>query len=436
MGEIYKGHAIQTGDPVAIKLIRSDLAEAQAAFALFRKEASALHNLYHEAIVRYYVFTVDPVLGRPYLAMEFVDGQSLSAMLRSGPLAVEAVHRLMQRIAAGLHAAHERGIVHRDVSPDNIIIPAGDMGRAKIIDFGIARSTRLDDEGTVIGTGFAGKYNYVSPEQLGLFGGEVTPKSDIYSLGLVLAEALLGDAIDMSGNPVEVIDKRRKVPDISGIDRRLRPLIERMLQPDPADRPASMAEIAAFTIEAPRAARSRGARSRTAIAAQPIGRLPAILAASLVVILAAAGGFIALNRPATQRHRTRPCRCHPSNRRRSSLGSAPMDWTELGLQPLPYREAAGTGKTASSADRGEGVTRFIDRYEGGECFFARPVSDRRHRRGDRRLRAVNRAVPCVRRRVLARDRVRGRYRRPPGGPRAMSGDCVLARACATPPRPR
>ena len=100
MGEVYKGHAIQTGDIVAIKLIRSDLAEAEAAFAMFRKEAAALHNLYDEAIVRYYVFTVDPALERPYLAMEYVDGLSLSTMVRGGPLAyrgrgaTDAAHRI------------------------------------------------------------------------------------------------------------------------------------------------------------------------------------------------------------------------------------------------------------------------------------------------------------------------------------------------------
>src|SRR6202051_3793867 len=72
MGEIYRGHAIETGDPVAIKLMLPELAENEAALALFRKEASALHHLHHDAIVRYYVFTVEPVLHRPYLAMEFV----------------------------------------------------------------------------------------------------------------------------------------------------------------------------------------------------------------------------------------------------------------------------------------------------------------------------------------------------------------------------
>src|ERR1700710_1030237 len=81
MGEIYKGHAIQTGHAVSIKLMLPELAEHENALALFRKEASALHHLQHDAIVRYYVFTVEPVLQRPYLAMEFVDGRSLSAIL-------------------------------------------------------------------------------------------------------------------------------------------------------------------------------------------------------------------------------------------------------------------------------------------------------------------------------------------------------------------
>ena len=75
-------------------------------------------------------------LRRPYLAMEFVDGRSLSDISDEGPLTFEAVRSLMQRVASGLQAAHEHGIIHRDVSPDNIIIPGGDVARAKIIDFG------------------------------------------------------------------------------------------------------------------------------------------------------------------------------------------------------------------------------------------------------------------------------------------------------------
>ena len=247
MGEVYKCHEIQTGAAVAIKMLLPDMAENEAALALFRREAAALHHLPHDAIVRYFLFSVEPTLQRPYLAMEFVDGRSLSDILADGPLTFEALVKLMRRIASGLQAAHERGIIHRDVSPDNIIVPLGDVTRAKIIDFGIARSTQLGDK-TIIGSGFAGKDNYVSPEQVGLYGDEVTAKSDIYSLGLLLFYALTGQKLDMGGSQFQLVEKRRRVPDLGGIDMRIRPLLEQMLQPDPANRPATMAEIANWRI--------------------------------------------------------------------------------------------------------------------------------------------------------------------------------------------
>jgi serine/threonine-protein kinase len=292
MGEIYKGHNIQTGDVVAIKLMLPELAENEAAMALFRKEASALHSLYHEAIVRYYVFTVEPMLQRPYLAMEFVEGQSLSDLLKHGPLTFEAMYALKYRLATGLQAAHERGVIHRDVSPDNIIIPGGDVSRAKIIDFGIARSTQIG-EGTVIGGGFAGKYNYVSPEQLGLFGGDVTGRSDIYSLGLLLAETLTGQPIDMGGSQFDVVEKRRKVPHLGAIDLRVRPLLEKMLQPDPANRPDSMAAVAAWQVGAERPQRveqvRRGQGAALERSARGGGGRKAAIAAGIAVLLLGGG---------------------------------------------------------------------------------------------------------------------------------------------------
>lgn len=250
MGEVYKGRAMQTGDAVAIKMIRPDMARDEAVLALFRREAAALHNLYNEAIVRYYVFAIDPVSEAPYLAMEFVDGQPLSERIRDQPLTVEEADVLRRRVAPGLHAAHRLGIIHRDISPDNIILPGGDPARAKIIDFGIARSSILG-EGTVIGSGFAGKYNYVSPEQLGLSGGDVTGRSDMYAFALVLAEAVAGRAIDMGGSQVQIVDKRRRLPDLSQVDARLRPLLAKMLSPDPAGRPADMAEVASWQLPPP-----------------------------------------------------------------------------------------------------------------------------------------------------------------------------------------
>jgi len=285
MGEVYRGHAIQTGDAVAIKMIRPDMARDEAVIALFRREAAALHNLYNEAIVRYYVFAIDPVTETPYLAMEFVDGQPLSERIKERPLSIEEADILRQRVAPGLHAAHRLGIIHRDISPDNIILPGGDPSRAKIIDFGIARSSILG-EGTVIGSGFAGKYNYVSPEQLGLYGGEVSGRSDMYSFALVLAQAVTGRAIDMGGSQVDILDKRRRLPDLSGVDAALRPLLARMLAPDPKDRPADMARVAAWQSPA------EGKRPAALSGTTGKRRSPMTLVAGVAVLaLLAGGGF-------------------------------------------------------------------------------------------------------------------------------------------------
>jgi serine/threonine protein kinase len=303
MGEVYKGFNIQTSDPVAIKMILPELARNPEAFALFRREASTLHNLQHEAIVRYFVFSVDPDLQRAYLAMEFVDGPSLTKRLAQGPLDAGEATILRKRIAGALGAAHRFGVIHRDISSDNIILPGNDPRRAKIIDFGIARSQR-PGEGTLIGSGFAGKYNYVSPEQLGLAGGQVTAKSDVYSFGLVLAEALRGRPIDMNGTQVEIIEKRRSVPDLSDLPASVRPLLQAMLQPLPADRP-DMADVAAWGdggeagARPPRAAPGNSASAAASAKSErgsSIGRIAAILA--IVILVGSVGGTLYVFRDA------------------------------------------------------------------------------------------------------------------------------------------
>lgn len=283
MGEVYRGHNAQTGDEVAIKMILPELAENETAFALFRKEASVLNALYHEAIVRYYVFTVDPDLQQPYLAMEFVDGISLADRIETLPLNFDEARTLQKRLAEGLQKAHDLGVVHRDISPDNIILPGGDVARAKIIDFGIARAADIGGK-TIIGDGFAGKYGFVSPEQLGLYGGDVQAQSDIYSLGLVLASALSGRTIDMGGTQVEVIEKRRQVPDLSGVDQQFLPLLTKMLQPKPDDRPASMTEVAEWPIKGDAKPAKAKASSGGGSKAVVFGAIAA------VVLLAVAGG--------------------------------------------------------------------------------------------------------------------------------------------------
>ncbi len=368
MGEIYRGHAIETGDPVAIKVMRTDLADNTTALALFRKEASALHYIHHEAIVRYYVFSNDPGIGRHYLAMEFVDGQPLSELLQRGPFGFEAVRVLQERLAAGLNAAHQHGIIHRDLSPDNVLIPAGDLAQAKIIDFGIARSTRVGD-GTIIGSGFAGKYNYVSPEQLGLFGGDVTAKSDIYSLGLVLAECLTGRPIDMGGTQFEVLEKRRAVPDLHRVDRRFRPLLERMLQPNPADRPESMAAVAAWrpepeTAPPPRRAApppDRGRATRPMAAAKPAtGRRLTKVGLTLMLLLGVGSvGFYFARDLASP-----PANVPPQSPDLDPTVAKPRE-DEPKPGPLSPRERP-------PSDPRQRIIEFVNAYDGGDCFFVRP----------------------------------------------------------------
>ena len=280
MGEVYRGFNIQTGDPVAIKMIRPEFSNDPEIYELFRREASILHSFTHDAIVRYFVFSVDPQLQRAYLAMEFVEGPSLKKRLGLGPLPLADVKILQKRVASALEVAHQHGVVHRDISPDNVIMPDGDVRSAKIIDFGIARARRAGEQ-TILGGGFAGKLNYASPEQLGLAGGDVTPKSDIYGFGLVLAEALLGRPIDMAGSQADMIDKRRVVPDLSGIEPTIRPLIQAMLQPRPESRPASMAEVAAWEPATPKAARALRAPP---VASERSGRISALVGALIAVL--------------------------------------------------------------------------------------------------------------------------------------------------------
>jgi serine/threonine protein kinase len=379
MGEIYKSHEIQTGAAVAIKMLLPEMAENEAALALFRREAAALHNLPHDAIVRYFLFTVEPVLQRPYLSMEFVDGRSLSDILEEGPLTFEALVKLMRRIASGLQAAHERGIIHRDVSPDNILVPLGDVTRAKIIDFGIARSTLLGDK-TIIGSGFAGKANYVSPEQVGLFGHEVTAKSDIYSLGLLLFYALTGQKLDMGGSQFELVEKRRRVPDLGGVDLRIRPLLEQMLQPDPANRPATMAEIANWQIASPGSPSSFDPMRRVEPTPQenkssgfrPSRRALWLTAPVIALtVLVAAGGYAFYTLVWSEPVVPAPPPLPAFGQKSQPVSPDQQVKAEPKVQPAPTSIPPASSDGPGRVDR---IRKYVEQYNGGDCFFMLPVA--------------------------------------------------------------
>jgi len=238
MGEVYKAQHVELHTWHAIKVIQDEFASNPKVMDLFRREAGVLRGLRHDAVVGYDGLMRDEA-GRIFMAMEFVEGSPLSSMLKYGPLSVEDVKILRDRIGAGLAAAHRTGVVHRDMSPDNIILPNDRPENAKIIDFGIAKLSD-PNQATVLGDDFAGKYSYAAPEQLGLFGGHVDHRSDIYSFGLVLAAAATGRALDMGSNPMQILEARKSLPDLSGIPEALVDDLAKMLQPDPAERLQSL----------------------------------------------------------------------------------------------------------------------------------------------------------------------------------------------------
>ena len=245
MGEVFRGTNVFSGDSVAIKIVLQSLAHDPKVAALFKREAKVLCQLADQAIVRYYNFVHDAALDRFCLIMEFIDGLPLSDHVRgSGPLPLVEAKRLLKRLALGLERAHKMEVVHRDLSPDNVMLKGGTIDDAVLIDFGIAKSTEMS-EATLFGQ-MAGKFKYVSPEQLGHFGGHIGPRTDIYGLALLMAAAVRGEPIDMGSSVVEAVNARREIPDLTGIYPELQPLFAHMLEPDPAMRPENMGQVIHF----------------------------------------------------------------------------------------------------------------------------------------------------------------------------------------------
>src|SRR5437868_13494307 len=179
MGEVFVGCNVNVDEKVAIKVMLPALAGDEKIVAMFRKEARTLTKLNHPALVQYRVLAQEPQLHVLYIVTDFIEGTNLSNALGTLKPTPDEMAGLLRRLASGLGAAHELGAVHRDMSPDNIILENDDIHQATIIDFGIAKD--LDaSSATIVGDGFAGKLNYVAPEQLGDFGRDVGPWTDVY----------------------------------------------------------------------------------------------------------------------------------------------------------------------------------------------------------------------------------------------------------------
>jgi predicted Ser/Thr protein kinase len=244
MSSVFRAHDRQLDRRVAIKVLHEHYAQDPEYLERFRREARAVARMSHPNIVT--VIDRGDDGGRQYIVFEYVDGENLKELvLRSGRLPVRQALELALAVADGLSFAHQHGLVHRDVKPQNVLLSS--EGEVKVTDFGIARSLHMEhgvtQTGTVLGTG-----EYLAPEQAS--GKPVSPATDVYSLGVVLWELLAGDVPFVGDNFVAVALRhvnepppylRERRPDVTP---RLDAAVQRALAKDPARRFPSMTAFA------------------------------------------------------------------------------------------------------------------------------------------------------------------------------------------------
>ncbi len=243
-GEVYLAKNIVSGRKFAIKILKQEFANNETFINLMRRESDVLHEVRDDAVVRYNELLRSELHGGfVFLVMEYIEGPQLAEIIKErGPIDETSLMLVAQRMAQGLKAAHDKKAFHRDMSPDNIILPGGDMAKAKLIDFGIARDLN-DNAQTVVGGGFAGKYQYASPEQLD---GHVDARSDLYSLGMTLLRAHRGQPIDVGSSLMEIVKSKAVRPDTRDVPGKLGVMITKLVEPNPADRFQSADELLAF----------------------------------------------------------------------------------------------------------------------------------------------------------------------------------------------
>jgi len=237
MGVVYLGWDARLNRQVAIKTLWPALMESTEARERFLREARSAAAVSHPNVTQIYDIGEDD--GRVYFAMEYLDGKSLQQILIDrGGLPADEVVTLMRQAAAGLQAAADRGIIHRDVKPSNLVLSAG--GALKVTDFGLAKRQAADTSLTMDGQ-FVGTPDYISPEQAQ--GGAVDLRSDIYALGATMFEMLGGRPPFIGTTPVSVVVQHIKepVPSLRHINPEvpipLAALIQRMLSKRPGGRP-------------------------------------------------------------------------------------------------------------------------------------------------------------------------------------------------------
>jgi serine/threonine protein kinase len=297
MGVVYKGHESSLNRYVAIKVLADSLAHDEGVKERFLREARSMAALNDPHIIQIYYIGDDE--GQTYFVMEFVEGESLGTLLkREHKVAVGPAAKIIHQTALGLATAHDKGVIHRDIKPGNLMVSS--RGSIKIADFGIALSNQ-DLSKKLTSTGeFVGTPGYLSPEVC--LGKVVDQRSDIFSLGIVLFEMLAGRMPFTDESPLglmlEVV--RAEIPDVrelnSEVDEKISWILSKMIAKEPDDRYQSCHELAEDLASHPLVARSGPITivpkmsaaaatlvgQRTPVSAQrPLSAAPAIPAAAM-----------------------------------------------------------------------------------------------------------------------------------------------------------
>jgi serine/threonine protein kinase len=251
LGYVVRVHDETTGEDKAIKLFRPQNM-TETSMGRFEREFQAISRIRHPNVVRVHEWGVHG--GRPYFVMEYLDGDPLDVWARGARPAPDApgydafAHRVAQafrQIADALAAVHAAGVVHRDVKPDNVIVAAGDPPRVKLLDFGHSKDDddrNLTTSGSVVGTA-----SYMAPESAS--GSPPTPSADLYAVGCLLHEALVGRAPFQGASVIDVLmaHVRTPAPDPRDADPRvpapLALLCLALMRKSPTDRPASATDV-------------------------------------------------------------------------------------------------------------------------------------------------------------------------------------------------
>jgi Protein kinase domain len=242
MGEVYRADDLVLGQPVALKFLPEAAARNEDLLNRFRNEVRTARRVSNPNVCR--VYDVGEAEGQTFLSMEYVDGEDLASLLRRiGRLPGDKGLEIARQLCAGLGAAHKEGVLHRDLKPANVMLDG--RGRAIITDFGLAGLADNLQAADVR----SGTPAYMAPEQMS--GREVTAKSDIYALGLVLYEIFTGKRAFEADTLAELVRLRNEKPLgkpsswVKDLDPAVERVIMRCLEPDPAARPSSALAVAA-----------------------------------------------------------------------------------------------------------------------------------------------------------------------------------------------